>query len=118
MMMQEHSNTELGEGANCSANSNGQHDRGAGRDGGRDAGHELVARSVVESLQKHRVRQMEAQQEVGSAYATYYLVFADALGEPLHPNTVRLWFLRLIREAGVAVIRFHDLRHTSATLIA
>ena len=44
-------------------------------------------------------------------------MFTDAVGEPLHPNTVRNRFLHLIKVAGVPVLRFHDIRHTSATLM-
>jgi integrase len=35
----------------------------------------------------------------------------------LHPNTLRHRFLHLIKQANVPSIRFHDLRHTSATLM-
>jgi integrase len=45
------------------------------------------------------------------------MVFADELGEPLHPNTLAYRFNRRIERADVPRIRFHDLRHTSATLM-
>ena len=35
----------------------------------------------------------------------------------MHPNTVVLHFGRPARQAGVPRLRFHDLRHTSATLM-
>lgn len=83
------------------------------------AGRRSIAlpRSVVEALQKHRIRQLEARLKVGSLYQDYNLVFAAADGTALHPNTLALHFNRLIAAAGVPRIRFHDLRHTSATLM-
>ena len=42
-------------------------------------------------------------------------VFTSDLGEPLRPNSVGQAFRRLVQEAGVPVIRLHDLRHTHAS---
>jgi integrase len=44
------------------------------------------------------------------------LVFTDALGRPLTPWWVSRYFSRMVQAAGLPRIRFHDLRHTSATL--
>jgi integrase len=76
-----------------------------------------LPRSVVQSLQRHRIRQAEHRLRLGSAYADHGLVFADELGGPVHPNTLGYRFKGLIARAGVPRIRFHDLRHTSATLM-
>jgi integrase len=45
------------------------------------------------------------------------LLAVFAYPEPLHPNAVDHRFKRLIKQAGVPEIRFHDLRHTCATLM-
>ena len=37
-------------------------------------------------------------------------------GQPLHPDWFRRRFERRIHRAGLPKIRFHDLRHTHATL--
>jgi integrase len=42
-------------------------------------------------------------------------VFTTDLGEPLQPNSVGQAFRRLVKQAGVPVIRLHDLRHTHAS---
>jgi integrase len=45
------------------------------------------------------------------------LVFRDAAGEPLWGRHLTTLSLRaLLRRAGLPLIRFHDLRHTFATL--
>ncbi len=73
--------------------------------------------SVMASLQAHRRRQVEARLALDAPYQDQELIFADALGGPVHPNTMRNQFLKLVAQAGVPPIRIHDLRHTSATLM-
>ncbi|MDP9365510.1 MAG: site-specific integrase, partial [Chloroflexota bacterium] len=51
------------------------------------------------------------------AYADQDLTFPNDAGGPLHPNSLARRFRRLIEHAGVPPIRFHDLRHTCATLM-
>lgn len=38
-------------------------------------------------------------------------------GQPISPRTLPVWFRRLAASAGLPRIRFHDLRHTCATLL-
>lgn len=45
------------------------------------------------------------------------LVFADIEGRPLRPGTVTHAWTMLAAKAGVKVIRFHDARHTHASLM-
>ena len=44
-------------------------------------------------------------------------MFTDAHGGPIHPQAMSQTFDRLVRRAPVPTIRFHDLRHTHATLL-
>jgi len=44
-------------------------------------------------------------------------VFTPGNGQPVHPNSISQAFERISRNAGLPVIRFHDLRHTHATLL-
>ena len=48
---------------------------------------------------------------------TYDLVFTTSIGTPLEPTNLRRDFDALIAKAGVRRIRFHDLRHTCASLL-
>ena len=44
-------------------------------------------------------------------------MFTDVHGDPIHPQAMSQTFDRMVRRAPVPTIRFHDLRHTHATLL-
>ncbi len=44
-------------------------------------------------------------------------VFTDAYGGPVHPHSISQTFERIATRAAVPLIRFHDVRHTHATLL-
>jgi integrase len=56
--------------------------------------------------------------QAGPAWDDTELVFCDQFGHLLSPEwIVRRGFHPLLRKAGLPIIRFHDLRHTAATLM-
>jgi integrase len=66
---------------------------------------------AVVALRKHRGRMLAEGHPHG-------LVFCDTQGGPIRKsNLVRRSFLPLLESAGLPRIRFHDLRHTAATLL-
>jgi len=73
--------------------------------------------SVVESLQEHKRLQAQDRELIGSDYVDQDLVFATPLGRPLPYSTVQGNHKRLLAQAGLPDVRFHDLRHTAATLL-
>ena len=55
---------------------------------------------------------------MGSAWEDQGLLFPNSLGKPMErQNLTRQSFEPLLRKAGLPRIRFHDLRHTAATLL-
>lgn len=44
-------------------------------------------------------------------------VFTDRDGNPVHPHAVYQTFGRIVRNAGLSRMRFHDLRHTHGSLL-
>ena len=71
---------------------------------------------TVGVLRAHRQAQLEQRLLWGAAWVDSGLVFTKENGEGLHPEHVSNRFRRLTLDAGLPVIRFHDLRHTSASL--
>jgi integrase len=70
------------------------------------------------ALRAHRARQRRQRLASGSAWANHDLVFSDRRGEPLFGSHVTERQLKpLLRRLRLPVIRFHDLRHTAATLL-
>ncbi|MBA2278613.1 MAG: tyrosine-type recombinase/integrase [Chloroflexia bacterium] len=73
--------------------------------------------SCVAALRKHRARQAEDRLRLGPLWQDHGFVFTNETGGPLHVNSLIHRFQKLIAAAAVPTIRFHDLRHTSATLL-
>jgi integrase len=73
---------------------------------------------AVAALRRHRTAQAAERLQAGPAWVDTTLVFCDELGRPLSAEwVVRRAFRPLLRKAGLPAIRFHDLRHTAATLM-
>lgn len=71
---------------------------------------------LLEELRRLCDQQADNRRLLGARYHDYDLVFAQANGKPLHPSDVRKDFHRVVKAAGLPRIRFHDLRHSCATL--
>lgn len=73
---------------------------------------------LAQELRKWRIRQLEERLHFGSEYVDYDLVFCQPNGRPLdHGSTDRWSFKPLLKEINLTGVRFHDLRHSSATLL-
>jgi integrase len=72
---------------------------------------------TVALLRTHRRLQLEERLAVAAGYMDDRIVFASISGECLHPASVSKAFGRYVEAAGVPRIRFHDLRHTAATMM-
>ena len=73
---------------------------------------------AVEALKAHRARQAEEKLKAGPLYRDAGITFATQVGTPLEPSNIdRRSFKPLLKEAGLPDIRFHDLRHTCATVL-
>lgn len=72
----------------------------------------------VDALKAHRRRQTEESAFVGEGWQnTWDLVFVEGDGSPLSRYAVTRRFQRILDRAGIPKRRFHDLRHTCATLL-
>ena len=70
-------------------------------------------------LQNVRQQQLRQQYLCGESYNKEYLDFVcvDAMGVLLQPDFVTHSFQKLLKKYGLREIRFHDLRHSCATIM-
>ena len=76
-----------------------------------------VPAAALKPLREHRVRQMEERLAAGERWQDFGLVFTTTLGTALDPRNVLRHFARVLKAAGIPHARFHDLRHSCATLL-
>ncbi|GAC1656448.1 MAG: site-specific integrase [Ktedonobacteraceae bacterium] len=77
----------------------------------------LLPDFVIESLKEHRTRQTEARLKVGEAWQENDLVFCNIYGGFWDPANLLTSFGKLLKDAGLPHMRFHDLRHSTATIL-
>jgi integrase len=74
--------------------------------------------TAVEALKRHSERQAREMIKADTLYQDQNLVFASQVGTPLSRRNLTRSFKALLRRAGLPhSVRFHDLRHTCATLL-
>jgi integrase len=71
---------------------------------------------LFDMLNQHHVQQLELQ-GTAKKWEDRGLVFPNLSGGYLHPNHMGEKFRRLLKEAGLPDIHFHDLRHSAATIL-
>ncbi len=72
---------------------------------------------LIIELKAHRVRILEEKLQAGADYHDNDLVLCTRDGKPIIPRNFRKEFYRLTDKIGLPRIRFHDLRHTHATIL-
>ena len=74
---------------------------------------------IAERLKAVKAQQEYNQKICGNCYNQEYLgyVFVDAMGNLIQPDSVTTGFPQLLKENGLRRIRFHDLRHSCASLL-
>ncbi len=74
---------------------------------------------LVQSLRKHRTQQIEERLLLGEKWkgAAWGLVFTSTIGTPLDPRNLTDRYKKLLASAALPAIRFHDLRHSCASLL-
>ena len=72
---------------------------------------------TVDTIRRWRDERQKVAREPGEAYDDHGLVFCKTDGYPIHPELISRTFDRLVAKHQLRRIRFHDLRHTHATLL-
>lgn len=76
-----------------------------------------IGKQALEVLRNHKREQDELVKAVGQDWNHLDLVFPSGIGTPLTASNIRRNFRKLLAASGLPKIRFHDLRHTAASLM-
>ncbi len=76
-----------------------------------------VEPEVLADLKRQKAQQAEERLKAGPLWQDNNLVFTKEDGAPINPNVFSRRFRRLLDRMGIKDKRFHDLRHTFASLL-
>ncbi len=84
-----------------------------------DAGRRLltVGEGAIEKLRAHLQHQQLERQFAGKRWQEHNLIFCNMNGTPMDPSGLSNRHQMLMKKLNLPSIRFHDLRHTAATLM-
>ena len=76
-----------------------------------------LGEGTLQVLREHRLHQELLKEKVGQHWQENDLIFPNGVGAPGDPSNLRKDFNQTLARAGLSKIRFHDLRHTAASLL-
>lgn len=77
----------------------------------------ILSAGTVSKLREHQAQQKRERLAAAEAWHTEGFVFTNPVGGPTMPDALSNYFDTLVKAAGVPRIRFHDMRHTAASLM-
>jgi integrase len=77
----------------------------------------VLPQITAEVLRRHRRSQGELRRLAGAEWDNRDFIFTASAGQPLDHRNVQRSFKRVLRHARMPKMRFHDLRHSCASLL-
>lgn len=72
---------------------------------------------VIDALKQHQEHQKELREKAGSHWRETGIVFCNIYGGYYEPSNLHDAYKKLLKSAELPNIRFHDLRHSAATIL-
>jgi integrase len=79
--------------------------------------HIMVGKGALALLKEHRERQEMQKAVAGNRWQEHGMIFTTSIGTYIDQTKVSRAFKHILREAGLPDLRFHDLRHTSISIL-
>lgn len=76
-----------------------------------------ISKEVIEVLKRHKKEQDKMKMRYRDTYQDTGLVFCQADGTPMHPDTPTKWFSKFLKSTDLPQLNFHCLRHTHVSLL-
>ena len=76
-----------------------------------------IGEATLNLLRHHKVQQETRKLETGEAWQENDLIFPSSIGTPMDQSNLVAEFKAILEIAGLPEIRFHDLRHTAASIM-
>jgi len=76
-----------------------------------------LPQSCINALLRRQMIQEAERIKAGDKWQEQHFVFTSRNGRPITPERIGVQHKEAMKRAGLALIRFHDLRHTAATLL-
>jgi hypothetical protein len=77
----------------------------------------MLGQVTIDKLKAHQDRQQLEKAAAGERWQEHGLIFPTVIGTLSDPHNLLKEFKELLEKAGLPKMRFHDLRHTSITLV-
>jgi integrase len=76
-----------------------------------------LGEETLHRLRLHLEQQEQLKKIAGNRWQENDLIFPTSVGSPGDPSSLRKDFIRILMNAGLPLLRFHDLRHTAASIM-
>ena len=76
-----------------------------------------IGAGAMDALRRQKERQDLERAVAGKRWQEHGLIFSTTVGTPMDAHNLRKDFIAVLQQAGLPAVRFHDLRHSAASLM-